>query len=340
MNERILVSIVVPVYNGEAYIKRCLESICSQTYTDIEVIVVDDGSTDDTLEVIKNLAVSDARIKYFSKKNSGASAARNFALEKIQGKYVCFVDADDWVDTGMVKCNVDIMEKHGVDIVVNDMIFDKDGTQHVCETFPFGAGEVSHNQLGERLIFSDCLNSQCISMYVAATIREHGLTFPTNIHSGEDNIFNLRYCVHVKSGYYTQKAFYHYEMHNESGCRRLHVNQLEMYRKQIEIKLALGQRWGILSAENMGKLYQLIMTHLSAFTFMAGRENLSYDSFRKWIDQIWCMPQFTLIRDEKRLIHYSEIPKAYRILSWLLIHRHPWLCFIYCKGIHKLLGNV
>lgn len=82
MDDSILISFIVPVYNGELYIKRCLDSICGQTYTNIEVVVVDDGSTDKTLDIIKKCATTDNRIKYFSKDNSGVSSTRNFALKK------------------------------------------------------------------------------------------------------------------------------------------------------------------------------------------------------------------------------------------------------------------
>lgn len=91
-------SIIVPVYNVEKYLSKCLESLIHQTLQDIEIICVDDGSTDSSLEILKSFAKTDSRIKVFSQKNQGQSAARNLALKHAKGEYLGFVDSDDWVD--------------------------------------------------------------------------------------------------------------------------------------------------------------------------------------------------------------------------------------------------
>ena len=97
-NDEDLISIIVPVYNVEKYLEQCLESLLNQTYKNIEIIVVNDGSTDQSLDILKKYSFKDNRIKLYSQKNQGISAARNTALEHINGKYVMFVDSDDWIE--------------------------------------------------------------------------------------------------------------------------------------------------------------------------------------------------------------------------------------------------
>ena len=92
-----MISIVVPVYNAEKYLNRCVDSILSQTYTDIELILINDGSTDSSGELCKKYAESDSRVKYFSKENEGPGVTRFLGAQKATGEYICFVDSDDYL---------------------------------------------------------------------------------------------------------------------------------------------------------------------------------------------------------------------------------------------------
>lgn len=103
MKNRELISMVVPCYNVESYVKKCIQSIKKQTYQNIEVFMIDDGSKDNTKKVIKEEIKGDKRFKYYYKKNGGLSDARNYGLQYIHGKYVCFIDSDDWLDQDYVK---------------------------------------------------------------------------------------------------------------------------------------------------------------------------------------------------------------------------------------------
>lgn len=109
-----LISIIVPCYNVEKYIERCITSIKEQTINNFEVLLIDDGSTDDTKKVIYKLIENDSRFKYYYKENGGLSDARNFGLKKIKGKYVCFVDSDDYVEK-------EYLEKLYNEIIDNDV---------------------------------------------------------------------------------------------------------------------------------------------------------------------------------------------------------------------------
>ena len=117
-NDEDLISIIVPVYNVEKYLEQCLESLLNQTYKNIEIIVVNDGSTDQSLDILNKYSFKDNRIKLYSQKNQGISAARNTALEHINGKYIMFVDSDDWIEINTCETALHELKKNDSDIVM------------------------------------------------------------------------------------------------------------------------------------------------------------------------------------------------------------------------------
>ena len=114
----ILVSVIIPIYNVSAYLSRCMESVFAQTYRNIEIIAIDDGSTDDSLSILKQY--KDSRLKIISKPNGGLSSARNEGLKYMKGDYVTFVDSDDWIDQNMIEIMVSKASKYSADIVSVD----------------------------------------------------------------------------------------------------------------------------------------------------------------------------------------------------------------------------
>ena len=112
------ISIITPVYNAEKYIERCVNSVLNQTYENIEFIIVNDGSTDNTAKILNRLKKNDSRIMVIHKKNEGVSKARNTALKKATGKYVLFVDADDWLESTMCEDLISHAEKNNSDVVI------------------------------------------------------------------------------------------------------------------------------------------------------------------------------------------------------------------------------
>ena len=129
-----LVSVVVPVYNVERYVGQCLESILSQSYTNLEIIIVNDGSKDSSADICKRYADLDDRILLINKENGGLSSARNAALDKVHGKYLMYVDSDDYIKPEMIKNMVDVAEKENVDLVkCNFCRCTQDGTEDNCD---------------------------------------------------------------------------------------------------------------------------------------------------------------------------------------------------------------
>ena len=124
MENNIKISVIIPIYNAEKYLEKCLDSIISQSLKEIEIICVNDGSTDNSLEILKKLQLEDKRIIVINKKNGGSSSARNAALKVARGEYCLNIDSDDWIEQGYFKAIYEKAKKNEVDILITDMIFD------------------------------------------------------------------------------------------------------------------------------------------------------------------------------------------------------------------------
>ena len=118
MSNKTAVSVIIPAWNASSYLRQCLDSVTSQTLTDIEIICVDDGSTDDTSDILCEYAEKDTRISVIRQENRGAGAARNNALKYAKGKYLSFLDADDFFEPEMLEKSYAAAEKNQADIVV------------------------------------------------------------------------------------------------------------------------------------------------------------------------------------------------------------------------------
>ena len=119
------ISIIIPVYNAEQYLEECLLSISQQTFTDFEILAINDGSTDRSLEILKKYQEKEPRLKVFSQVNKGVSAARNLGLDNAKGDYITFVDADDWLHPETIEKYIEIAEKENSDIVISQFLTKK-----------------------------------------------------------------------------------------------------------------------------------------------------------------------------------------------------------------------
>ena len=117
-------TIIVPIYNGEKYLNKCIDSILSQTYTDFELILVDDGSTDSSLSICKVYAEADSRVVVYHKENGGLVAARKSGLSLAKGEYIGYVDCDDYIEADMYEKLMSVAKEDGADIVTGDIIID------------------------------------------------------------------------------------------------------------------------------------------------------------------------------------------------------------------------
>lgn len=211
-----LVSFIVPVYNGEKTIERCLSSICNLREKNIEIIVVNDGSTDCTKDILENLAQTDKRIKVANIPNGGVSNARNIALKLAKGEYVAFSDCDDVVlsDYNGV---LEILERQAFDIIVCDYVHNKENIREDFHRKKLQAGNNNCGLLYEEIALGKFNNIWC-NIYKRDIIEQNDLKFDSEMKMGEDAKFNLDYVSLCKSCYYYDKPVYEYIDDNSTSA--------------------------------------------------------------------------------------------------------------------------
>lgn len=215
-----MVSIVVPVYNVEKYLKRCVESILSQTLRDIEIILVDDGSKDDSPRICDEYAKKDARIKVVHKKNGGLSSARNAGIKIATGQYIGFVDADDSVVPEMYEIMLQAIKREAVDFVMADYTrVLTNGTTYV-KSADIREGRYDKEDIRKEIypalimganIEYGPLLSVWHCLYCTDFLKKNNILFDEEVKWSEDNIFSaiVGYC--AMSFYYLKgKAVYNY----------------------------------------------------------------------------------------------------------------------------------
>ncbi|MDM5285513.1 glycosyltransferase family 2 protein [Peribacillus frigoritolerans] len=214
----IKVSIIVPVYNCERYLPNCIESILKQSYTNIELVLVDDGSQDASRVVCEKYEISDSRIKAIYQQNSGASTARNVGMSLSTGKYLMFVDADDFIESRMVENLVEIAEKEDADIVISGITVDTfsddkeelvSSKENIC--FPrtiVGNKNIPFSILD--LIESEKINGPCAKLFKMDILKKENIKMPPHLSLQEDLYFNLKFLEHVNILCVTNKSYYHY----------------------------------------------------------------------------------------------------------------------------------
>ena len=142
-----LVSIIVPIYKVESYLRRCLDSVVSQTYTNLEIILVDDGSPDGCPQICDEYASKDSRIIVIHKENGGLSDARNVGLDICKGEYISFVDSDDWINNHYIEKLLSAAETVKADIAVASCKYISDNPLYSERTFPMDPGEINYDDI-------------------------------------------------------------------------------------------------------------------------------------------------------------------------------------------------
>lgn len=212
-----LISIIIPVFNCEKSIKRTVDSIISSGLIDYEIVIVNDGSTDNTASVCNNLCSQYRFIKYSEQKNSGVSAARNRGISIATGEYILFFDADDTAEeNGFSEC-VDIIKKEKTDILVFGMRFDyyKNGKNYRNDKLvPEQSGRLNKTQIRaeiDSLYNTNSLTSSCNKFYKRDLIINNNILFNTNYFLMEDFLFSLECLKVCENIYCLPKALYYYK---------------------------------------------------------------------------------------------------------------------------------
>lgn len=232
-----LVTVIVPGYNIEKYVHRCLESICNQTYKNLEILLIDDGSTDDTGVIFGTYQGKDSRIKVNHKENGGVSSARNLGLNIFTGKYVLFVDGDDWIEENTIATLVSVAEENRSDVVLFEYYVDYENGESIKHCHPQYEGPISMERAIDLSITP--VNRFSVTKMYARKLLEN-VRFDETIHLGEDTLFACEAMSQGENAFFLAEPFYHYLQSSGSATRNEHFNQRMLtgekaYEKLIEL---------------------------------------------------------------------------------------------------------
>lgn len=216
-----LISIIIPVYNVEKYLSRCLESVINQTYKNIEIILVDDGSPDNCGIICDEYASKDDRIIVIHKSNAGVSCARNDGIEAAKGDYICFVDSDDYISPGYIKTLYMALIENNADIVTCDYYrcVENKLVEEVSTEFPFA---VIHNDCQlfyDKSIIEFRAQVPWNKMFKANIIKKNDIRFLSGIPLGEDNLFVIEYIAYAEIACFIEEKLYIYNDSDTSVCK-------------------------------------------------------------------------------------------------------------------------
>ena len=208
------ISIIVPVYNVEQYLRRCLDSIAAQTFTDWECILIDDGSPDNSGAICDEYAAKDERFRVIHQKNAGVSAARNAGLDAARGEWIGFVDSDDWVDAEMLSSLYNTAIQQNAEVVVSGDIRTDGKTQ--IEKFCPDLGWMNMPK-----DFAIYWQGPCAKLFNKTVLHKNNIKFPLGIALAEDLLFTFKVFFYCKKIYGINYAYYYYFFNQKSAVHTI-----------------------------------------------------------------------------------------------------------------------
>ncbi|MTC74108.1 glycosyltransferase [Providencia sp. wls1919] len=282
--KNILVSIIIPAYNVEKYIKKCLTSVLEQTHTNIEVIIINDGSTDNTGNIIDTLLMNEKRAKILHTKNQGVSSARNLGIEKSTGEYLIFVDGDDYLANDYVCYMLDLVETSKSDFCLSKNCFTKKNEPQVKNR----EITILNSEDATALILSPDLVVGCWNkIYKRNLIVDNKISFSENLFYGEGLTFIIDIALVSKTVGIGNKKVYFYRKNNEdSATTKFDISKIyngERALIDIKNKLPIGSK-KIQAMFN----YHLCLYRLGALVQLKSNNLKNYFStdYNRWLSDI------------------------------------------------------
>lgn len=244
-----LITVIVPVYNVEGYLNRCVESIANQSYRNLEIILVDDGSRDGCPGLCDTWVKSDSRIKVIHKKNGGVSSARNAGLDIACGEYIAFVDADDYISPNMLEKLLNGAILNNCDISICRVSSDESAPNEQAKVY-------ENDVLSLYLSDSLCRPSVFAKLYSRQVIQ--GLRFDPSIKIGEDYIFNFYAFKNARRVVVLEERLYYYELRENSAVHTLNKEMLDRWKNTksvLESGLLTDKQYSVLLCKYSGELF-------------------------------------------------------------------------------------
>ncbi len=330
-----MISVIIPVYNTGQYLTRCVNSLVMQTYKELQIILVNDGSTDDSLSVMHKLENMDSRILIIDREHEGVSAARNAGLEVAAGAYVSFIDSDDWIELNAYQELMDILRKNDADAVYFEWTEEfSDGTSMTNRH----AGKNKRIVEGDDVIkeyFKNEVPLRLSSGLLKSSLLE-GVRFEVGREMGEDMLVSFQTLAQAQRIVYVDMPFYHRYYRNESLSNRLYFDRRDFGTATCtDVMIAyIQQEKPKLLQEAYAysfNFYMVVMNYL--LYYRCETENMDiYNAIMKRLPELWSLIDSPV----KRLP--VELSVAYIVLRWNKGLYH-YIMVVYYRYIKKELNG-
>lgn len=230
------ISFILPIFNVDPYLEKCLDSIEQQTSGHWEAILVDDGSTDNSSDICKTYAAKNPKFRYFRQDNQGQGSARNNGIDLAKGRYICFVDPDDWIETVTTRELLALMDSSDADFANFgiDFFTEKGVTTRTFNNF--SKHELNGYEIFERAMLDrEIYSTPCNKIYRVTYLRSHNIRFP-RLRAYEDLYFSRRLAMHAAKCLFTKKVYYHALSRSDSTTRKMTSEKFKQAIYAIEIE--------------------------------------------------------------------------------------------------------
>lgn len=250
MGKELLISVIVPVYNGEKFLRRAVESVLCQMDGRVELVLVDDGSTDSSGAICDEYASEHRDIQVVHKKNGGLSSARNAGIEVATGQYICFLDADDYLDKETSGSLIDVILAHSPDMIDYGWKYISSSGEISANRHSVPKGVLLDETVIREMILPPLLNLRkddehfiydfaCTKAFRTSLVREKGIRFDETRRIWEDRPFSVTYLLHCKNIFSVSESFYNYVDMPNSLSRRYHLEFFDVILKNYKLYRAL-----------------------------------------------------------------------------------------------------
>lgn len=324
------VSIIIPIYNMENYLGKCIESIIKQSYKNIEIILINDGSTDRSEIICKKYQIKDKRIKVIFSENKGVSNARNLGIEASTGEYMLFIDPDDTVDERYIEEMLTCIKEYYCDVVfcLAKHIYPKLNKIYTIKLE--NEEKISNDFIKDFYLIAEQFHTPWGKLYKSDIIKKYDIKFPIDLITSEDQVFNQEYLKHIKTYRFLNRNLYNYYIRNNSISRNLDEKHFEADVKNLKIKkLFLFNELKLIN-ENEKNVYLFKCTKSIIYKYL-NLQSIKKDEFKKIKRRVCIIRKTVEIED---LLNIKMSLKEYMIVYFL--KNNKWM-YIYIIALLKYL---
>ena len=327
------VSIIVPIYNSELYLNKCIESLLNQTYSNIEIVLINDGSTDNSENICNEYRKNDNRIEYYYKKNEGVAIARNYGIKKASGEYIMFVDSDDYISLDYIKSMLDAAVKNQSDLVTSDYTEVTNGIELRKSAFTEKEGtivDLNKEEYMSLYLKSAHFNSSCRKLISKDLIKKNKLQFISKLTYGEDMLFSFELYINSSKPIYVINYGYYYLMNDNSAMHRSDLSSFEKhYSNNIYIVKYIKDKYS-LSEEHINCLEYKTYVTFNKISRRVCNSNFNFSTKREFINKQ--LKEYKVLLNNKNIYNYCNWKQ--KISLFLLKNRLVGL-FIFIKLLFK-----